>query len=473
MSLRTIVLAGVFAASGTAQAADMTLEQVLQAVVHHYPALKTASYQVEKAYQNAIKVKSRLGWQLQAQAGLAKDLSFFGDSVQRLELGGGVQRQLQSGGELSVSGGYQREDSDSPLQPNPLNSNRVDLNYRRPLQQGAGAPDYALDLKDADLSVDLAKADRQVKYDTIAERVIAVFFDAVATKSRMDNMNLALQRTQRLEQFTRSRLNLGIAENKDRLQVVAQLDSQQAQMKILELAWVQQLITLNRLMGRGWDDVLNLAYTDKVSLSELDFSAITDQVKQYSPTLHLVDTRLESVENIITRQQEVRKDRMDLVLHLGNQMSKGSTPLGERDSSELLGGVSVEYRSGLDKSGLDAAIRQSQYEHGAIKEQRKQVLEDLHYGTAALLAQIKAIRESLQAFENSAASERKKLDDADRRYRKGRIDIDRVIQFENQLATAELNVVLQRLEFIRGMYQLYLLRGSIWKNIELPKLDLS
>ena len=452
-------------------AEKMSLEQVLQAVVNHYPVLKTASYRVERAYQNVIKVKSQLGWQLQGQGGVANDVSFFGSSVQRLEMTGAMRRRLSTGDDISVNARLSREDTDSAAQPNPLNTSRIDFNYRRPLDKSAGGPEYRLDLEQADLSVVLAQTDKRIMYDSIADRVIDVYFAAIVTESQIQNLNQALERTKRLERFTKSRLNLGIAENKDQLQVIAQYNQQQAQMKVLELAQVQQLLSLNQLMGRTWDASLELDHTD-VKAPNGELSELVSQVEKNSPVLEQILTQIKSVEIALKRQREARKDQLDLVMYLGNQTGKGSTPLGEQDSSEVVGGVRVEYQTGLDKSGLDAGIYQLQLDQGMLKEQQRQALEDLHYGTAALVSQIVSLQKTLRAFEQSVGSEQKKLDDADRRYRKGRIDIDTVIQFENQLAAAHLSTALQRIELKRRVFKLNLLRGLTWKNISLPDLAL-
>ena len=60
---------------------------------------------------------------------------------------------------------------------------------------------------------------------------------------------------------------------------------------------------------------------------------------------------------------------------------------------------------------------------------KKQLLLDLEYDTAELVSEIGAIKKAISAYEKSVKSEQKKLDEADKRYRRGRIDIDRLISY--------------------------------------------
>ena len=97
----------------------------------------------------------------------------------------------------------------------------------------------------------------------------------------MDNLRQGLERTRKLLKFIKSRRNLGIAETKDELQVQAQLDSQQAQLQALNIAWTQQRIALNRLMGRPWDAAMALSPMRNIQLPEGEMqSFLQDALKQ-------------------------------------------------------------------------------------------------------------------------------------------------------------------------------------------------
>ena len=73
---KLVMVTIVVATNTPVYAETLTVEQVLQRVVNHYPSIKTASIQVEKAKQESIKIDSQLGWQLGAQAGISRNVFF-------------------------------------------------------------------------------------------------------------------------------------------------------------------------------------------------------------------------------------------------------------------------------------------------------------------------------------------------------------------------------------------------------------
>ncbi len=457
-------------APAPAPAADLSLPQVLQAVVDHYPSLRSAALQVEKARENTAQVEARLGWQLAAQGGVAKDTSFIGGGVKRIDTGASMARMLESGDSLAFTGSIRREDADTPLSPalpNPVTSTDLEVNYRKPLDKGAGFADYQLALSQAEISVLLAQAEQSQLYDQLAAQVADIFLAAVATRGRIDNVKKSLQFTQRLQQFIRGRLSLGIAEDKDSLQITAQFDSQQAQLKALELAWAQQKIGLNRLMGRDWDAELSFGDADP-QVPAGDLQQLAGEAKQHSATMQRLQAQLRLADDAISRQLEARKDQLDLVSFFGNRSNLGDSASGNADNSEWIGGVRLEYKHGVEQKGFDAAIRQAHLERDINLQNQRQLIEDLTYDVASLLAEIKAAQASVEAYAVASASQRAQLKEADERYRKGRIDVDRVIQFETQLAAGELAQALQHIELQRRLYKLALLRGEVWREVTLP-----
>lgn len=471
-----VIVITVIMFTTTTHADTMTFKQLLQGVVDHYPSLKTASLQVEKARQKNAQIESQLGWQLNSQGGYSKDVSFLGTAVRRAALGAGVSKKLRSGGTLSLDASILWEDSDvaySPKIANPATITTIDLSYRKPLKKGVDNLDYLLGIKQADANVSVERSNRQALYDRLAAQVADIYLAGLVTKSRTQNLNQSLARTQRLQKFIKGRLKLGIAENKDQLQVVAQFRSQQAQLKALDLAWVQQQIALNRLMGRPADNSLALPETHADYSPQGTFDELINQVKDYSPVIHRLRKQIQIAEYAIRKAKDQQKDDLDMVMFVGNRAYQGESDDGSSaDVSEVVGGVRLEYRYGVDQRGLRAAIQEARLNKDIALQDQRQVLEDLNYKLASLLAEMEALRRSLDAYRLSIESERAKLQEADQRYRRGRIDIDLVIQFESQLAAAELAYSLQKIELDRRLFKLSELRGQIWDGINVPELDL-
>ena len=452
-------------------AAPVAYSEVLQRVVEHYPSLKTAAIQVERASQNSKKLDSQLGWQLQADGGITRNVSILGTEVDVLDASASFARKLESGGSVGIETSVSREDSAavfSPALPNPSTSTSIDLSYRHPLRQGAGNPEYEEGLKTAQAQTLQSQSESFALYDQVATQLIELYAGAASIHARLDNISSAIERSKRRQRYIKDRAGLGLSEDKDLLQVDAQIKSQQAEYRGLQMQWQQQQVALNRLMGLAWDTEFVPDYLLMSQSTAMDFKSVYDQAQLHNPDLKRINARLELADSAIRSRRDAREDNLDLVMFVGNRTQQGDSALGETDESVVVGGVRLEYLHGFDKSAQDAELYQAQLDRSAALQDKRQVIEDLQYDISSLLAQISAGETALAAYENSVKSERAKLNEAEQRYRSGRTDTDQLIQFETQLSSAELAFVLQRVELMRRRYSLSLLSGELWQQIQLP-----
>ncbi len=448
---------------------SMTLSQLLQQVVHYYPSIEVATLQVEKARQTATLIESNLGWQLGVQAGIKKDMSLFGSPVTSLNVGGQMTRQLVDGDSMIVSTNINRDDADLtlPTLPNPALNSSLELQYRKPLRQGKDNIDYQVELKQADVTVNRLTASKQRLFDQLAEQLIDLYAGMLATQKRINTVNETIKHTQRLHQFIVSRVNFGIAEDKDKLQTNAQLRRLEAQLEVLSLARTNQLININRLLGQPWQTPLTLTSNDRTPNSD-DLKFIYRDITSHSPALLINAAEIALADSVIQRQLNSNQDKLDLVFSIGHRGLNGDSASGGIHNNEIVGGVQVEFGRALDNSSNDTALFQAKLERDIALQNRKQITRDLDYTIAKILADLRGIASAIKAYNFSVSSEHAKLDEAEQRYRAGRITIDQVIQFENETATSELELALQKIDYQRTQDRLDLLRGVLWKNIIKP-----
>ena len=286
-------------------AQSMSFDQVLQRVVNHYPSLRTSEYQVERARQESLKVESTLGWQLNAQGGVSHDLSLFGAPSDSVNLAGSLARKLDSGASLSFNADINRTDSDyaiSPSLPNPATTTSLDVQYRQPLQRGVDNPDYVIAKDNADVQQRLASAERASRYDQLASQLVDIYLGLARVLSQIANTEQAIVRSQRLQKYIARRFNLGLAEDKDRLQVEAQRKGQEATLQTLKQAQVKQVVALNHLMGR--EPQASLALQQPPAVFAQEDMQLLALVQQHSPALKSVDGRLELAENGIRASRD-------------------------------------------------------------------------------------------------------------------------------------------------------------------------
>ena len=464
----------LFVLTAPAYSQVLTLEQVLQRVIDHYPSIKIASIQVEKAKQESIKIDSQLAWQLGAQAGISRNVSLFGIASDKLDASGSLSHQLESGSSISLDASLSYEDSEtsfSPAFPNPATSTSVNLSFRERLEQGADNPSFNEAKRSAEAGLVIVRAEKEKLYDQLATNVIELYLSAAVTQARISNISNAVTRTKRLQKFVVNREKFGIAEEKDTLQVNAQLVSQQAELSGLKILWQKQRIALNRLMGAAADADLKPVIVYEAH-AEQTYEKVYGDARKYSPELKAVDGQISQADSAISIQRDANKDNLDLVLFVGARNQNGDTTIGGGvDDTELVGGARIEFSQNQDKSGLDAQMYQSQLDRSAAIEEKRQILEDLHYEVSSLLAEIEAGHDALSFYKKSVSSEDEKLNEAEKRYKKGRADTDQLIQFESQLSVAELSLELQQIELIRRSLTLQLKQGKLWSSVRKHEIE--
>ena len=473
-SLIAIVLMGM---TYHANAEPLTLELMLQKVVNHYPSLKIASMQVERASKESIRVDSQFGWQLSGESGFSHETSMTGATVDRFMVGGGAVRKLNSGDILSLSGSLRFDNLDDSIipvsQPDPSTNLDFEVNYRRSLGKGADNLDYQLASIQAEIGNQMSQAQEQLQRDQLASQILGLYLQAVITHRQIDNVKSSIKHSQRLEKFVKSRLGFGISENKDELQVTAQLHGLDAKLKGLELLWVQQEITLNRLMGIPWNNNIEIILSNPGQTHHGDLQGLIDEAIQHSPELLIIDSELTIADSMIKTKSNNRKDTLDLVGFVGNKLTTGDLYGSSTTLSEPQIGIRIEYKKSMNRTGYDAELSQAYLDRSIALQKREDAKEKIHYQIASLLAEIDGSQLAHKAALLSMNSEQAKLTEAEQRYKRGRIEIDQLIQFESQLTESKLAVALQQVELERRQYQLTLLRGAIWNKIELPRYDWS
>jgi len=457
----------LLSAVGVLHAEQLSLQQVLQKVIDHYPSIQSASLQVEKASQENIKAESQLAWQMNGNAGVSRDTGLFGTSSDRVNLGAGVNRRLENGGVLGFNASISRDDAEeafAPTIPNPVTKTRVDVNYRQPLQKGSENAQYEESKTAAQAQLQLVQSDKVALYDALATEVIDLYLATSITEARLQNSQNKIDRGLRLKKYINNEVQLGLSEEKDILQVNARLEADRAEKQSLEVLLKRQIISLNRLMDRPWDKSFSIDL-QLTNMPETKYDIAYQKAIKQSTQLKQIDARLMLAESAIRLSRDQRENELDLVMYLGNESNQGDLAVGDYDESGIVGGISLEFKRALDKSGLDAELRQAHLDRELALQDKKLVLQNLQYTVASLLAELQSTELAVKAFNKSVNAEKSKLVEARHRYKDGRIETDLIIEFEGQLANAELAYELQKIELARRYYQLNLLDGSLWKNI--------
>lgn len=469
----SIVVIGL--SSAQADEARLGFHQVVEKIMRHYPTLEVARLQVARAREEIAKVESQLGWELAGSGGVAHDVSVFGTPTDRGDVNLSLERRLATGHQVGISGNYTYEDSAftiSPLFPNPSHSTQIDLNYRIPLGRGEGNTAYTEGLAGAQAGVQVESAVARSVRNDIANQALELFYAKALTEVRLKSARQGLENARRLQAYIGRRRELGLAEQKDNLQAEAQVRAQQTGVKQIEIQLERQQIALNRLMGEPWQSQYNSQLQLSSSLTDDDIDALIEQAEVHYPPLQQNRAQLALTETVLQRSRDQRKEKFDLVLSVGTRTRSGDSASGNVSEEDMAGQIRVEYREALNKRGLDAEVRQAQLDRTVAIQQIRYARDELTYNLASLVQEIAATRRALDSSQQRMESEQAKYEEAMQRYRQGREQTDRLIQYDNELNEALLNLAEQEVELARRISALRILHGTFWKtaavNSELP-----
>jgi len=442
-----------------------SLQDVIQRVLTNYPSLKIAKLEIERSRQEFAKIESQLGWVASAQTGISRDVGAFNIPSERFDVIASVGSSQKSGNTVEVVGQYSYEDSESvavPTLANPTERTTLDLKYRIPLGQGEDNPAYRQGKISAEAGLQSTEASRVKQIDALVQQTLSLYYDAANTYMQIQDANEAIRRANRLLRFVQKNKGLGLSETKDLLVVEALRSAQISQRDTLLIVWSRQRSELNRLQGveSGSDFVPIIASEMNIPDREIAL----EQVYAQSPDILLQLAQLRAAESSMELATDAKKDKMDLVFSVGARNTSGDTVSGSFDQSEWAGGARFEYQFSMDQRGFDAGLYQAMLDKQTIETEIDRVKSDLEYNVSGLYEQINQNKVATKSSKQRLSIERKKVDEAFKRYKVGRATTNELIDNENSLFAGSLLYETRKIELARKYSELELLLGSLWNR---------
>ncbi len=465
----SLMAAAFFYYSSSSLAQTMSIEQVLQRAVDNNILLKIAELKTERASHEKAKAESMLGWEISNQTNFKRDVGFTGTPSDIFRSITSMNRMLPSGDSVGSSANYSLENSEfvfSPVFPNPAHRLNLDLNYRKPLWRDAGNPNYTLGLQSAKLGTELSKENKLILKDQFATQVIETYFSTLLTQAGIRNIQRARNRTQRLIKFVKNNQELGLAEEKDLLQVNAQLQTLIADQSNFELVWTQQRIAINQLMARDHrSEFLPTLETSLKTPVNNEKNLLLEAIN-HAPAIRLQHARIELAETTMKKIRNTNKNKLDAIASLGTRSAYGGNARNETiNQHDYAVTIGFDYSRSLDKRGIDAEIQQAMLDRTIALREIENLKRELKYNVFGFSQEINATHTTIAAYKKRIAKEQQKLDEATQRYHRGRTDTQQLILFENDLSTAQFLLEQKRIDLARRHARLDLLRGKIWEQV--------
>ena len=430
--------------------------------------MKTADLRIKRLVYDLDQAASQLGWVLSAQGGVSRNSSIFGIESDVADLTVGMERLLESGNTLSLTGRYEYSDSEqsvSALSPNPQDKINLDLNYRVPLLEGESNLKYFNAINKAKIESKIAEFEKVKIKEQLTLQLINVFYTMAVLDARLKTANKSLDRTIKLRRYIKSNIELGLLEKGEILQIDSQIYTLKLELKkILELK-KQQIIAVNRFLKKSPDSDFITEITQKKNGKDLtNSSRILLNIKSHSTELNQKKLKSELLDLLLYSSKDKEKSKLDLVLSLGVQDRSGSNSGSNINDTDTTGMIRLEYRNALDKRTFSSERLKIQIDREQNKEEFLSITEDLEYDAHKLIANIEKSREILELAKLKKLNEEKKYKDILKRFKRGRTTTNILIQFDNEKIRSELELDTEKYEYYKRIDLLNLKQGLFFND---------
>jgi len=469
-----------------AMAEEMSLKQVIGAVLAHHPDLNVSRIDSAIATTETTRLEGLLDPTISVTATASDEkiptISDFQPSENRIgQLSGAISKPLASGGTLGADFNYTRTSQGfrSPFAANlalfnPSYRNQININYRRPLLKGAGRPDYNQALTGAKAGVEQANMQRRVIAHNLALQAINAYYLLASDDINIDIAKQAVRRARKLLSYQRSRERFGLIEKADRLQAAAQLAARKTDLQRARSVRMNDQNKLNRLMLRRADAEISVNRGDQPSAPTPSIETAVKQAEQLRPELQVLKAQMQAADAQLAIARDADQMQLDLVVTLGSR-ALDRTPLAAAaagfSAHDHFASLSLELSDALGRNTANAAIRKAILQRQRIEAQRISALKQIRDDISAAATAIKSGLPTLALARKQVKAEQRKFRAEMQRYRQGRSDTATVVQFEGELSNAALNAKLQQLTIELAEQQLAWAQGKLLYDLGLLQPD--
>ncbi len=417
----------------------LSLPQAIQMALQYRSEIQSAKLSSERAELGLSLTESQLGWQANASAGWKNSLDLFGQPTAQESLSAGMVKQQRNGNEISLQTSYQKDHSDATgvsLFPNPVESYGMSLDYRIPLQKGSDNLAYGYAEAQSKMSIAISAAQQRASAERIGEQVISIYHHLLDLQIQRLELQHAIERTRKLEEFIQENSRLGMAEKRDRLSVQARMAAQHADEMLLQREWRTQFLELERMVGNIRDTVKVKDYDNIVGLPST-LTAVIRQVMSRDAVIASNNAKFSAAESLLQLNRDKQKDQLDLVVSVGNETRRGQNTSGVLDRNEWVGGLRLEYQLPLDRRGADARTRQDLIELDKIRLDNRGYEADLKNLLKQWFQEWRITTATIKQYRHRKSIEDLRYKEVKSRYLQGRTDIREMLDAEESLSTAE------------------------------------
>ncbi len=240
----------------------LPLSKAIELAVQHNPALANASLDSDIARYAARETKGFFGWTLGASIDWqSRPLREFGiDSQNRLTAAASLQKNLRSGGSISVRADSIYIDKTAGVALNHQQSLRLALT--QPLWRGRGSDQAEAAWRQAKAAITQAEIAQYIQASNILLGVMTAYYELYYAQQQVriqkSSLDLAKDRNKR----TKSSIRAGAVASTEALAVEQVIATREQNLLLAELRINQQTVALSEEMGIYTQDLLSVEVED-------------------------------------------------------------------------------------------------------------------------------------------------------------------------------------------------------------------
>ena len=466
-----------------AAAEEMDLKAAIERVISSHPDLEVSLIDRQIAQTDSRRVEGMLDPVVTARIGASEETvptsSSFQASETRLgQLSGSIAKPLASGGTLGANFNYNRTSQAYPPSPlaaqlssfNPAYRNQINLNYRHPLLKGSDRPDYSQSLIASEAGVRAADMQQLVTARMLALKATNAWFQLASDDINIRIAEQAVQRAKDLLNYQQVREKFGLIETADRLQAEALLAGRKTDLQRARARRATSLNNLNMLMLRAPDSTIDIRIeaTDERTVPEMDTAMAVAEQKRAE--LKLLKAQMDAAEAQLMIARDGDNMQLDLVAEVGTRAldtSAAGAAAGGLSANDHYASLSVELSEVLGRNSARATMAKAELQRQRLNAQHRSTMEQIRSDLATAITALRNGKPTLLAARKQSEAEKRKFRAEMKRYREGRSDTATLVQFEGELASAELKADLQALTLQLAGKQLLWAEGTLFESLNI------
>jgi len=464
----------------------MPLGEVLQRVLARHPDVALSRLDVQVAEADALGIEGQLDPSVTASLGFSDETTplvsqFAPIGTTLLALKAGIRKPLAAGPSIGLEFDYRRslQSYSSPFaaqlaNPNPAYRHEINLSYRHPLLKGAGRPGYHQALAAAKADEQAAGVRQYVADEQLALKAVRQYYALAADRANLRLAAGAVKRAKRLLAYQRTLESLGLIEAADRLQAEALVATRELERRQAEEAVAQARAALNRLMLRDLDAPIEVELGPLPEAAPESLDAALAVARRRRPELLALDAALKAAEARLAAARDRARMQLDLVAKFGTRAVAASPGAAARQGlsiNDRLIFLGLEFADTLRDRAAEGAIRKAELARRKVLLERRRAIERIKDELSAPLTALSQRRRIYLAAKARAAAEARKFEAEIERFRQGRSDTATVVQFENDLRAAEVQVTLQEFLLRLAHHELSWAKGTLYDELGLAWPD--